>query len=427
MAVLNGLYAREILDGTGNPTIECTVWSDSGFVAASSAASSTRVSPHAKQQLSDGNYQHLMGQGVLESITFLNEVVRPACIGKDPLDQGSFDSFLQELEAAAEKPIDPRALLAVSQAVLKLAALVTDTPLYYYIQQQYQLVGELFLPDSIASIASGGLFGTDNLDFAEFLLLPASHLPYPEEVNAIYTIFAQFKAILLSKNAIYATGPTGAYVPNLYGNSDVFELLIEAVKQTTYTFAQDLFFGITADAQLFANRGKYTLKDKHESYTPKEMIEYYTRLRSLYHVTYIEDPFSEEDAKWWQALTTELGKTTLVASNRSHGSNPEQIALLAQERHSNAVVIELPHQGTITATLAAIASARQNQQKIILSIADRETNDDFLADFAVGVGSDYFKSGAPNRGENIAKYNRLLQIYEEIQYQTATSQSYVAP
>lgn len=418
MPFIQGLFTREIIDGLGEPTIECTIWTDTGFVSASTAPSSTRLSTHAKEQLSDGNYQHFTGNGVLASVAFIQESVAPNLIGKDPLDQEGIDAILTQLAGSSQVPIDPRALLVVSQTVLKLAALVTDTPLYFYLQQRYQLVSELFVPDTIATLVSGGVFGTENLDFAEFLLLPATHLPYPEEINLIYTINRKFREVLISKGAVYATGMTGAFVPNLYANADVFELMIEAVKLTNYTFAQDVFFGITADARALLQRGKYRLKDRADAYSSKELIEYYQKMRELYHTTYLEDTFAEDDPKSWQQLTQTLGTSALVACNRAQAGSVEQIAKLAQGGECNSVVLELPHQGTISEVLASIRAAREQGLKIIVSVADRETNDDFLADFAVGVGSDYFKTSAPNRGENTAKINRLLQIDQEITLQT---------
>lgn len=417
MAKIQGLFAREVLDAAGNPTIECTLWTDSGYVAATTAPSSTVDRQFTVQQLADNDPQWMSGKGVQQSIATLHTVVSPQIIGQDPLDQNSIDRILENLSKTdPPTPIDARLMLAVSQAALKLASLSTNTPMYLYVQSMLGLDTELYIPNTISSLVAGGVFGTENLDFAEFLVLPATHLPFHQELNLTRTIFGLFKDILMSKNAVYAQGETGALVPNLYSNSDVFELLIEAVKLSPYTFGQDMFFGLNAGAEHIKKTNKYSLKDRADLYSGKDLLEYYLKLRKLYHATYIEDPFAIAATDEWKKITAEIGETTFVVGNELIGSSAERITNASTEKLCNAVTISLVDQGTVTNALNTIRLAKEQGMRVIITEAMAETTDDFLADFTVGIGAEYVKLGPPNRGEHIAKYNRLWQIEQELQY-----------
>lgn len=415
MAVIQGIYAREILDSRGIPTIECTAWLDTGAVVATSVPSGTSVGKYEALELRDNDPSRMAGKGVLKAVNAINTIIAPALIGKDPTHQQEVDDALIAMDGTPNKAkLGSNATLAVSQAVLKAGAASVNMPLYLYLQQKYQLVSTLFIPSCVYTFVNGGTHGADNLDIQEFELIPASHIDYLTSLNMAVTLYHHFEKILVSKGAIHSTGLVGGFTPNLYSNSDVFELLIEAIKTSPYTFAQDLFFGVDVAGSEIFHEGKYQLKDRSEPYTSGEMIEYYKKLRNLYHVFYIEDPFDDDDTDAWRALTRELGETSKIVGDSFLATNQEKTQRAIADKTCNSLLVKPNQVGTITETINVISTARQAGWQVMMSHRSGETNDDFIADFAVGVGADYAKFGPPHRGERVAKYNRLLQIYNEL-------------
>ncbi len=416
MAIIQGIYAREILDSRGIPTIECTLWLDTGGIVATTIPSGTSVGKYEAHELRDGDQSRMNGKGVLNAINNINTIIAPQLIGKDPTHQADIDQLMVDLDGTPNKEkLGANAILAVSQAVLKAGALSMNLPLYYYVQQKYQFVTDLYMPTCIYTIANGGEHGADNLDIQEFQVVPASHLDFLTSLNIGTTMFHQFEAVLIAKGAVHSTGIVGGFTPNLYSNSDLFELMVETVKTSPYTFAQDIFFGVDIAAASLYENGKYRLKDRSEPYSSKDLLEYYKKLRDLYHVFYIEDPYEEDDLKSWQAITTELGDTTKIVGDSLLVTNLEKTKKAIADKTCNTLLVKPNQTGTVTETTEVIKVARDANWQITMSHRSGETNDDFIVDMAVGLGADYAKFGPPNRGERVAKYNRLLQIYTEMQ------------
>lgn len=415
MPTIKGIYAREIIDSRGIPTIECTLWLDNGNIVATGVPSGTSVGKYEALELRDNQPERMNGKGVLRAVDNINSIIAPQIIGKDPSEQFEIDQLMVNLDGTPNKSkLGANAILAVSQAVLKAGALAAGIPLYYYIQQKYQLVDNLYMPTSIFSLVNGGEHGADNLDIQEFQVIPASHLDFTNGLNMGVTMFHTLEKVLISKGAIHSTGIVGGFTPNLYSNSDVFEILVETVKATAYTFAQDLFFGVDVAASEIYTNGKYKLKDRTEPYSTSELIGYYKKLRDLYHVFYIEDPFTEDDDQGWAALTKDLGETTKIVGDKLLVTNPQKTQAAIDAKLCNTLTVKPNQTGTISETLEVIKVAKQVGWQIIMSHRSGETNDDLIADLAVGVGSDYTKFGPVSSGERVAKYNRLLQINTEI-------------
>lgn len=415
MANIQGIYAREVLDSRGIPTVECTLWLDSGAVVATSVPAGTSVGKYEALELRDKDADRMTGKGVLQAVANINNTIAPALIGKDPTEQEVIDNLLLELDGTEDKSkLGANAILAISQATLKGGAISLDLPLYYYIQQKYHLANNLLIPTCIYTIINGGEHGADNLDLQEFQVIPASHLDFPTSLNMAVTIFHHLEEILITKGAIHSTGLVGGFAPNLYSNSDVFEILVETVKTSPFTFAQDLFFGIDAAASEFYSDGKYKLKDRSQPYSGKELVDYYKKIRNLYHVFYLEDPFEEDDVKSWQTLTAEIGETSRIVGDSLLATSVKKVQTAAEQKMCNTILIKPNQVGTITETIEVVKLARQLEWQMVVSHRSGETNDDFIADFAVGIGADYVKFGPPNRGERVAKYNRFLKIDDEI-------------
>jgi len=318
MPTIQNIFAREILDGRGQPTVECSIWLDNGVYAISSAPSGTSVGKYEALDLHDQD-QRMLGMGVTKAVNNINTVIAPALKGKDPTDQEGIDAALVALDGTEKRTkLGGNAMIAVSQVVMKAAALAGGVPLYYYIWQKYQLASSLFIPTCIYTMINGGSHGATNLDFQEFQIVPASHLDFIQSLEMATLLFQKLEEVLIAKGAIHSVGLDGGYAPNLYNNTDAFEILIETIKNSPYTYIQDLFFGVDVAASEFFNAGKYSLKDKSQPYSPRDLIEYYKNMRKLYHVFAIEDPFQEDDWQSWKDITLELGETsTIIGDNLS--------------------------------------------------------------------------------------------------------------
>ena len=416
MPKIQGIYAREILDSRGLPTVECTLWLDTGGIVITSVPTGTSVGKYEAMELRDKDPNRMIGKGVLKAVQNINALIAPQIVGKDPTQQEEIDQLLLTLDGTADKSnLGANTILGVSQAVCKAGALTNNVALYYYIFNKYQLTHELLIPSNIFSVINGGEHGADNLDLQEFQILPASHISFPESLSMAVTLFQKLEEILVLKGAIHSVGLVGGFTPNLYSNSDVFEILVETIKSSPYTLAQDLFFGVDAAASEFYGGGRYALRDRAQPYTSSELLEYYPKLRSLYNVFYLEDPFADDDTGSWQKITAALGETTKIVGDSLVATSLERVQEAIDKKFCNTLLVKPNQVGTITETIKVISLARQAGWSIVLSHRSGETNDDFIADFAVGVGAQYTKFGPPNRGERIAKYNRLSQIYLELE------------
>lgn len=415
MPSIQGVYAKEILDSRGIPTVECMIWLDTGAVVTASVPTGTSKGKYEAVELRDNDPNRMMGQGVWAAVNGINNVLAPLLIGRDPTQQAEIDQLLITTDGTDNKSkFGANAILAVSSAVLKAGAVAQGVALYQYISQLYQLSQTLTIPTCIYTLINGGKHGADNLDIQEFQVIPASHMDYPSSLNLGVTLYHKLEEVLITKDAIHSIGLVGGFTPNLYNNLDAFELLIETTKASPYTFAQDIFFGVDMAADTFYRDGKYTLKDKNQPYSADELFEFYTKLRNLYQVFYLEDPFQDDDWNNWKHLTSELGATTSIVGDSLLVTNKARVEKAIAERACNAISVKPNEIGTISETVEVVKLAKGAGWQTIMSHRSGETNDDVIADLSVGLACDYCKFGPPNRGERVAKYNRLSQIYTEL-------------
>ncbi|MEN8252878.1 MAG: phosphopyruvate hydratase [Patescibacteria group bacterium] len=415
MSNIQHIYAREILDSRGIPTVECSIWLDTGQSVISSVPSGTSKGKYEAVELRDNDATRMLGKGVLTAVANINTVIAPQLIGKDPSKQNEHDQLLITLDGTNNKSrLGANATLAVSQAILKAGAVANGLNLYQYVHQLYNLSSTLNIPSCVYSVINGGKHGTGNLDIQEFHLIPATNLDFNTSLNMAVTFFQKLDEVLASKGAIRSTGLGGGYAPNLYNNIDAFEILVETAKMTPYTFAQDIFLGVDVAAGEFYKNNKYELKDREEPYSAQEMLEYYLKMKKLYHLMYIEDPFHEDDTDSWQKLTHQISESTSIVGDSLLVTNKNRLIKAAADKLCNSILIKPNQVGTIMETIQVIQQAKTNNWQTIISHRSGETIDDFIADFAVGVGADYVKFGPPNRGERTAKYNRLLSIDLEL-------------
>jgi enolase len=417
MSTIQQIYAREVLDARGIPTIECTLWLDDGRSVMTTVPSGTSTGKYEAKELRDNDSNRMVGKGVLKAVENINTILGPQLVGDDPTNQTDLDQKMVNLDGTKDKSkLGANAILAISQAILKAGALSSNLPLYKYIQQKYQITQQLAIPTCVFTMVEGGRHGAENLDIQEFEIIPATHVNFPDALNMAVTIYNKLKEVLIMKGAIHSTGLNGGFTPNLFNNTDAFEIIIESIKATPYTFAQDVFLGADMSASSFFENGKYMLKDKSQAYSSKDLAKYYKSLKELYHVFYIEDPYQEDDTNAWKEITLDIGTTSMIVGDSLLVTSLEKTNKAIADKVCNSVLVKPNQTGTVSETIQVIKLAKESGWQAIVSHRSGGTIDDFVADLAVGTGAQYVKFGPPNRGERIAKYNRLLTIYNEIIY-----------
>lgn len=416
MSKIARIIAKEILDGRGLPAVEVMVALDNGITSTSSSPCGVSLGKDEANYVRDNNQDVMLGLGVSNAVNNINQIVGPKLVNMEINDQTTIDQTMVNLDGTEKKDrLGANTILALSQACLKAAAADANLELYDYISKRYQLCSGLEIPTCIYGVINGGSHGANNLDIQEFQIIPASHIDFQQSLYMAVTLHQLLERILIEKGATHSIGLVGGFTPNLYNNADVFEILVETVKRTNYHFAEDVFFGIDAAANNFYENGNYRLRDKQEPYSAGDLIEYYKDLRKSYQIIYLEDPFEETDLDAWKKLTAELGQTTKIAGDTLTSTNKNKLSIAIKDKTCNTLVVKPGQTGTVSETLEVIKIAKDAGIQVCISHRSGETNDDFIADFAVGVGADYAKFGPPNRGERVIKFNRLMTIYKLIQ------------
>lgn len=416
MSKITRVSARQILDSRSVPTIEVSVTLDSGTTAYSSSPSGGIVNKLEALELRDHNPNEYFGLGVSQAVHLVNTEIAQRLIGMDPLYQNQIDQALIDLDGTPNKArLGGNSILATSQAVMKTAALSLNLPLYVYIKEKYRLIQDFRVPTPIFNLINGGRHGSGSLDFQEFQVVPASHLPYRQALKIGVEIFLSLERVLEQKGAIRAVGLEGGFSPNLATNTDALEIMFEACQGTSYTLSQDAFLGIDVSPQNFQKGGRFLIKDKNEPLTAKQLIKFFQDLHSQFRVFAFEDALLPDAWSDWKFLTAELGSTAMIIADDLVATNKTLLLKAIEEKACNSIVIKPNRVGTVTETVEAISLAKQAGWHTVLSHRSGETNDDFIADLAVGVGTEYVKFGATSRGERVEKYNRLLRIQEQLE------------
>ncbi len=414
MPTISSITARQILDSRGRPTVEATVSLSDGTVATSSVPSgSVSNEQNEALELRDHNSAEYFGYGVSKAVELINTEINQKLAGLDPLYQTKIDQTLVDLDGTKNKSrLGANSILAVSQAVMKAAAASLHLPLFVYVKEKYQLIEAYRIPTPIFNLINGGRHGGGTLDFQEFQLVPASHLPYEQALKIGTEMFMAVGQVLEQKGALTSVGLEGGYAPNLASNSDALEIFNEAAKVSSYTISKDAFLGIDLGPQNFYKSGKYTIKDKSQPMSGKDFVKYLKGLHEQYRVFALEDPLVADAWGDWKFITAELGQTAMILADDLVATNKTLLMKAIEEKACNALVIKPNRVGTITETIEIASIAKKAGWHTVMSHRSSETTDDVLADVAVGIGTDYVKFGAPSRGERVVKYNRLLRIEE---------------
>lgn len=419
MAKISKIWAREILDSRGIPTVEAICQLDTGQVSVASVPSGTSTGTYEALELRDNDSSRFLGKGVLKAVSNVNDVLGPGIWGMEATNQKSIDERLISLDGTNNKSkYGANAILAVSIANMKAAAMAAGKPLYSWINKFAKGMGlkeEIKVPTPVLVLIEGGLHGAGNLDFQEFCLIPATSKKYSDALRAGVEIFLALGKGLERRGAIHSFGQEGGYAPNLFTNADAVAVLVESTKETNYHLGRDVFIGLDVAANSFFKNGEYAIRDKSSTLKDDKMLEYYQNLNEEYRLAYLEDPFHEDAWDSWKKLFESMSDELIIVGDDLLTSNPVRVQKAIQEKACNGLLVKPNQVGTVTETLQVVKLARDANWKIITSHRGGETNDWFIADFAVGIASDYAKFGAPSRGERVAKYNRLLSIEAELQ------------
>jgi enolase len=410
--------AREILDSRGNPTIEVMTILESGYRGVASVPSGASKGTFEALELRDGDKNHFAGMGVLKAVTNVNKLINTKIKGLDALNQFEIDKAMLELDGTENKSnLGANAILGVSLATAAASANHQRIPLYSYINQLFNHI----YPTKIEKISTptfnminGGLHGSGNLDFQEFHVIPASNMRFHDALEAGVVIYYAIKQILIYRNANHGIGDEGGFTPNLYTNLDALELLIESIKNTKYRFGVDVFLGLDVAATHFKKDSGYLIKDRPSAYSRDEFINYFIELHKKFHLLTLEDGLEEDDWEGWVKLTNALGHDVLIIGDDFLATNLNRLTKAIAEKACSALLAKPNQIGSLSEFLNVAGLAKKNNIKIITSHRSGETTDTFVADLAVGIQSEYVKFGAPARGERVVKYNRLLQIENEL-------------
>ena len=407
MSKIKDVYAREILDSRGNPTIEVEITLESGIRAVASVPSGASVGKNEALELRDNDINRYHGKGALKAVNNVNNIIRPLLIGRDSLDQRGIDEMMIVEDGTSNKSkLGANAILGVSLANLKAAAKYSGKELYEYLGSDYSM------PRCMMNILNGGAHASNKLDFQEFIIIP-SLSEYHENLRMGSEIFNTLKKILEKRGLLCGVGDEGGFAPLIGDAVSALELISDAITKSGYVLGKDVFIGLDVAASEFYNEEEdyYLLEGRR--YSKEELVSYYKRLVDKYHIVSIEDGMAEEDYEGWKILTDELGSIQLVGDDL-FVTNKELLKKGIDMKIANSVLVKLNQIGTVSETIDTIKLAKDNDYKTIISHRSGETEDDYIADFAVGLNLGQIKTGSLSRGERTAKYNRLLRIEEKI-------------
>ncbi len=418
MAKIKAVAAREILDSRANPTIETTVLLDNNIQVSAAVPSGASVGSNEALELRDGDKHRYDGNGVLKAVYNVEKTIAPEIIGLDCEDQKKLDQVMIDLDGTENKSdLGANSILSCSMAVLKAAAQHRQMQLFEYIKlisNEFGLqVKETNLPTPVLNLINGGKHGSGNLEFQEFHVIPIGIKDFSEKLRAGVEIYHEVKKILIENDAIHSVGDEGGFAPNLFTNIDAIEVVSRAVNHANYTLYKDVYLGLDVAADFFYKNGRYNIRDRTSPMDTDAFIDYYRSLREQYPLQFLEDPLYEEDWKGWSRLTKSFSdgqNATKLVGDDLLCTNLKRVERAIKQESCQAILVKPNQVGTVSETLEVIARAQQADWDIIISHRSGETNDTFIADFAVGTGAGYTKFGAPARGERVVKYNRLLEI-----------------
>ena len=411
MTIITDVYAREVLDSRGNPTVEVEVYLESGAIGRAIVPSGASTGAHEAVELRDNDKDRYLGKGVLQAVKNVNEIIAPEVIGLDAVNQVEIDKLMISLDGTPNKgKLGANAILAVSMGVARAAAEALALPLYQYLGG----FNAKQLPVPMMNIVNGGAHADNNVDVQEFMVLPVGAPTFKEALRMGAEIFHNLKSVLKNKGLNTAVGDEGGFAPNFTSNEDALSSIIEAIEKAGYKPGEDVLLGMDVASTEFFKDGKYVLEGEGKSFTPAEFVDLLASWVDKYPIVTIEDGCSEDDWEGWKLLTEKLGNKIQLVGDDLFVTNTERLSKGIEENIGNSILIKVNQIGTLTETFDAIEMAKRAGYTAVISHRSGESEDSTIADIAVATNAGQIKTGAPSRTDRIAKYNQLLRIEDEL-------------
>ena len=411
MSIITQVYAREILDSRGNPTVEVEVVLEDGTMGRAAVPSCASTGVHEAVELRDGDKKRYVGKGVMKAVENVNDIIAEALIGLDATRQIEIDEMLIRLDETPNKAkLGANAILGVSMAVAKAAANYIGLPLYQYLGG----TNAHELPVPMMNILNGGSHADNNVDIQEFMIMPVGAKNFTECLRMNVEIYHALKGILKAKGLSTGLGDEGGFAPNLESNAEALDVIMEAIAKAGYKAGKDIMLAMDVAASEFYKDGKYHMLAEGAPKTSTQMVNYLADLVAKYPIISIEDGLAEDDWKGWAALTKKLGGKVQLVGDDLFVTNAARLQMGIDKGVANAILIKVNQIGTLTETFRAVELAKRHGYTAIVSHRSGETEDTTMADIAVALNAGQIKSGAPARTDRVAKYNQLLRIEEDL-------------
>jgi len=408
---ISDVYAREILDSRGNPTIEVETMLECGAIGRASIPSGASTGAFEAVELRDNDRSRFMGKGVKNAVENVNEIIAPEIVEMDATGQREIDQLMIEIDGTENKgKLGANAILGVSLSVTKAAASALDLPLYKYIGG----VNSHVLPVPMMNILNGGKHADNTVDLQEFMIMPLGAENFAAALRICAEIFHTLKAVLKKDGMSTSVGDEGGFAPNLKTNEDAIKYIVKATGEAGYTPGKDVYIALDPAATEFFKDGKYHLTGEGKILAPEEMVSYYESIVLKYPIISIEDGMAEEDWDGWRILTEKLGKKVQLVGDDIFVTNTKRLGRGINEGIANSILVKVNQIGTLSETLDAVEMAKKAGYTAIISHRSGETEDTTIADIVVAVNAGQIKTGAPSRTDRVAKYNQLLRIEEEL-------------
>ncbi|KPB04639.1 MULTISPECIES: phosphopyruvate hydratase [unclassified Bacillus (in: firmicutes)] len=414
MPIISDVYAREVLDSRGNPTIEVEVYTESGAFGRALVPSGASTGEYEAVELRDGDKSRYLGKGVQKAVENVNEIIAPELVGLfDVLEQVAIDEALIDLDGTENKgKLGANAILGVSMAVARAAADFLQIPLYQHLGG----FNSKTLPVPMMNIINGGEHADNNVDIQEFMVMPVGAENFKEALRMGAEIFHALKSVLSAKGLNTAVGDEGGFAPNLGSNEEALQTIIEAIEKAGYKPGEQVMLAMDAAASEFYNKedGKYHLKGEGVVYTSAEMVDFYEKMADKYPIISIEDGLDENDWEGFKLLTERIGNKVQLVGDDLFVTNTKKLAEGIERKIGNSILIKVNQIGTLTETFEAIEMAKRAGYTAVISHRSGETEDSTIADIAVATNAGQIKTGAPSRTDRVAKYNQLLRIEDQL-------------
>ncbi|MBP3967099.1 MULTISPECIES: phosphopyruvate hydratase [Paenibacillus] len=411
MSIITDVYAREVLDSRGNPTVEVEVMLESGGKGRAIVPSGASTGAYEAVELRDGDKSRYLGKGVLTAVENVNTIIAPEIIGLDSLDQVLIDRKMIQLDGTHNKgKLGANAILAVSMACARAAADALDVPLYTYLGG----FNAKTLPVPMMNIVNGGEHADNNIDVQEFMVLPVGAESFKEALRIGTEIFHNLKSVLKDKGLNTAVGDEGGFAPNLGSNEEAITTIISAIERAGYKPGVDVFLGMDVASTEFYKDGKYHLEGEGRSFTSAEFVDLLASWVEKYPIITIEDGCSEDDWEGWKLLTDKLGGKVQLVGDDLFVTNTERLSDGIDKGVGNSILVKVNQIGSLTETFDAIEMAKRAGYTAVISHRSGESEDSTIADIAVATNAGQIKTGAPSRTDRVAKYNQLLRIEDQL-------------